>query len=412
MGNIVGGITNALFGKGGSATAQAGIEEAAKRAEQAYFRPYTVTASGTGTAGYDPNTGAVTTSLSPGYAAMQGGASMGAVGLLPGLLGAIGQPSPQFGGYGRGLMDLAAIRSAQTPEQFGYTSDIAGRTQEIFGQQAELLQPEFQRQATELQGKLFGGGRLGLRLAGESQGLGEGSGMVSPDALGLGRAQQQTLSDLATQSRQQALGEESQMYQQALGGYQANQAVQQQALQNLLAAQGQGFSQAAQAYGIGEAGRQAQIANMLGLQQGLFGQAIGLGQLEQGLYQPGLESEQIRAASALGAGQLAVSPYATAADIAERQREGNAGFFGDLVGAAATAGAMASDARLKENINHVDTLPNGINLYTWDWKEERAEPTFGVIAQEVAEVIPEAVIEHPDGYLMVNYAHPELKGVH
>lgn len=411
MGNIIGGITNALFGKGGSATAQAGIEEAAQRAEQAYFRPYTVTASGTGTAGYDPNTGAVTTSLAPGYAAMQGGATMGAAGLIPGLLGAIGQPTPQFGGYGQGLMDLAAIRSAQAPQQFGYTSDLAGRTQEIFGQQAELLQPEFQRQATELQGKLFGGGRLGLRLAGESQGLGEGSGMVSPDALGLGRAQQQTLSNLATQSRQQALGEEAQMYQQALGGFQANQATQQQALQNLLAAQGQGFSQAAQAYGIGQAGRQAQIANMLGLQQGLFGQALGLGQLEQGLYQPGLVSEQARAASALGAGQLAVSPYATAADIAERQREGNAGFFGDAVGAAGAVIA-ASDIRLKENINHVDTLPNGIKLYTWDWKEERNDPTFGVIAQEISQVIPEAVIEHPDGYLMVNYAHPELKGVH
>ena len=49
---------------------------------------------------------------------------------------------------------------------------------------------------------------------------------------------------------------------------------------------------------------------------------------------------------------------------------------------------------------------------TWEWKEERNEPTFGVLAQEVQQVIPEAVIQHPDGYLMVDYAHPELQGVH
>jgi len=126
----------------------------------------------------------------------------------------------------------------------------------------------------------------------------------------------------------------------------------------------------------------------------------------------GLSAEQARSAAALGAGNLAISPYATAADMAQRQQEANAAFFGELAGAAATAAPFISDIRFKENINHVDTLPNGIKLYTWDWKEERNEPTFGVLAQEVQQVIPEAVIQHPEGYLMVDYSHPELKGVH
>jgi hypothetical protein len=391
---------------------------------------------------------------------MQAGATLGSIGLIPGLLGAVGQAPQQFGGYGQGLMNLAALRSAQAPQQFnfqspygqqiqqqsmaapqqfGYTPDLAGRTQEIFGQQAEMLQPEFQRQATELQGRLFGSGRLGLRLAGESQGLGADSGMVSPDALGLGRAQQQTLANLATTSRQQALGEEEQRYQQELGTFGTNvaqqqqalqnlmgaeaqlfgqqaqqyglgQTAEQQALQNLLSAQGQGFSQAAQAYGLGQGAQQQQIQNAMALQQGLFGQALGLGQLEQGLYAGGLANEQARAAAALGAGQLAVAPYSTAADMQQRQQEANAGFFGALAGGIGTA--KASDIRLKENINHVDTLPNGIKLYTWEWKEDRNDPTFGVLAQEVQQVIPEAVIEHPDGYLMVDYSHPKLQGVH
>lgn len=210
---------------------------------------------------------------------------------------------------------------------------------------------------------MFGTGRLGLRLAGESQGLGAGSGMVSPDALGLGRAQQQTLAQLAAQSRAQALGEQAQLGQMA---------------------------------------------------QGLFGIGAGISGLEQSLMAQGLSAEQARAAAALGAGNLAISPYATAADMQQRQQESTAGFFGSLAGGIGAAGGFAkfSDIRLKENINHVDTLPNGIKLYTWDWKEERNEPTFGVLAQEVQQVIPEAVIKHPDGYLMVNYAHPELQGVH
>lgn len=67
-----------------------------------------------------------------------------------------------------------------------------------------------------------------------------------------------------------------------------------------------------------------------------------------------------------------------------------------------------SDVRLKENIQHYDTL-KGINFYTWDWNEEGKRigadkyPTFGVLAQEVQKTHPEAVTEGEHGYLMVNY---------
>ena len=37
------------------------------------------------------------------------------------------------------------------------------------------------------------------------------------------------------------------------------------------------------------------------------------------------------------------------------------------------------------------------------------QPTFGVVAQEVRETRPEAVIDGPDGYLMVDYRKlPEI----
>jgi hypothetical protein len=178
--------------------------------------------------------------------------------------------------------------------------------------------------------------------------------MVQPDALGLGRAQQQTLAGLATQARGQAFAEQAQLGQMA---------------------------------------------------SGLLGAGTQISGIEASLMGLGLTAEQARAAASLGAGQLATAPYATAADMQQRQQEANAGFFGALAG-------------LKENIQHVDTLSNGINVYTWEWNDNALNTnipkgtTRGVMAQEVLEQFPEAVLTHDSGYYMVNYAHPELQGVH
>jgi hypothetical protein len=74
--------------------------------------------------------------------------------------------------------------------------------------------------------------------------------------------------------------------------------------------------------------------------QGLFGIGQGISGLEQSLMAQGLSAEQARAAAALGAGNLAVAPYATAAKIAQEQRGQNAGFFGGLIGAGLGAYGM------------------------------------------------------------------------
>ena len=74
--------------------------------------------------------------------------------------------------------------------------------------------------------------------------------------------------------------------------------------------------------------------------------------------------------------------------------------------AAAGIGALAgSDARLKENIQHVEAI-DGINMYTWDWKDPAMSwpMSYGVIAQEVAETHPEAVVTGEHGYMMVDYS--------
>ena len=88
---------------------------------------------------------------------------------------------------------------------------------------------------------------------------------------------------------------------------------------------------------------------------------------------------------------------------------GGASPFQQTVGAVgAVAPFFNSDVKLKTNIKQVGKLNNGIKLYTWNWTEEGKDiagdqAEYGVIAQEVMEVVPEAVIEGNDGYLKVSY---------
>jgi hypothetical protein len=68
----------------------------------------------------------------------------------------------------------------------------------------------------------------------------------------------------------------------------------------------------------------------------------------------------------------------------------------------------SSDRALKENIVRVGTHSAGFGLYVFDYKPEFREAgigrQFGVMADEVEAVLPEAVVMHPDGYKQVNYA--------
>lgn len=90
------------------------------------------------------------------------------------------------------------------------------------------------------------------------------------------------------------------------------------------------------------------------------------------------------------AGQLGWSPFS------------GAGGSADAANWASSAVAL-SDRRLKTDIRRVGTSNNGTPLYTYRFKGD-PEPRFGVMAQEVLERKPDAVVLHPSGYLAVNYA--------
>jgi len=242
---MFGALLGGLFGGGGSGIAGKAIKKAEEFGGEAKFRPVTATGPiGVGT--YDPGEG-----LSYG-----------------------------LGEAAKGVFDPAMAGAAGI---FGQLADFdpSQRAQEIYSEQAALLEPQFAQQREQLGQSLFGSGRLGVRMAGESLGLGEGAGMASPEAIAQERLQQQTLAQLAAGSRAQALGEATQLGQ---------------------------------------------------LGTGILGAGLSLDQATQNLMKLGLDAETARSVAALGAGQMMLSPYQWAAQMAQQDKETGMDFAGGLLG--------------------------------------------------------------------------------
>jgi hypothetical protein len=197
-------------------------------------------------------------------------------------------------------------------------------------------------------------------------------------------------------------------------GFQNAQNMAMQDIGNRLTAQ-----QSNQQAGLAGAQLNLSAANQLGglgQQSFNYGTTIQNQMAQQGAQQQALQQALIDAAkgqygqyTAYPTAQLSIMPQALGAAQygTTQQNTKQLGMMDYLTGAAMF---MPSDKRLKKDIKKVDTLPSGINLYTWDWNEKAEDLNiddesykYGVIAQE-------AVKEMSNGFLMVDYSHPALEG--
>lgn len=69
---------------------------------------------------------------------------------------------------------------------------------------------------------------------------------------------------------------------------------------------------------------------------------------------------------------------------------------------------QGSDRRLKESIVRIGDHPLGMGLYLFDYQQQFRDEhghgrQFGVMADEVEKVMPEAVVLHSDGFKRVRY---------
>ena len=87
-------------------------------------------------------------------------------------------------------------------------------------------------------------------------------------------------------------------------------------------------------------------------------------------------------------------------DAQEAEKNAAAGRFAASMGIVALS--VLSDERAKRDIEPVGTLQNGIRLYRFRYLHDD-QLYVGVIAQEVEQVVPAAVVHGNEGLLRVNY---------
>jgi len=334
-----------------------------------------------------------------------------------------GVQAPQF----RGLLgaDIAAYQSPYQQQVIDVALGDIQRQADIARQQAQsraigagafggsrsaILEAEATRPYAEQAARTV----AGLRQAGFEQ---------AQRAAEADIARQQQLGIFGAEQAQQRALQQASLQQQAglLGAEQAQQrALQQAQLQQQAGLAGQDIqARMAQFAPQFQLQAQAQRAGLLGALGGEQMQRLGLlgqiGAQQQQLQQAALQFpyQEFQRALAYGPQQLGIFQAGLGTPLtSQTQTDKRKTGTGDILGTAAQlAGSYflgKSDERLKQNIEYVGKSINGHNIYTWEWNNIAKKlgvnsPTIGVLAQEVMQYMPEAVIKDVDGYYMVNY---------
>jgi hypothetical protein len=199
----------------------------------------------------------------------------------------------------------------------------------------------------------------------------------------------------AQQMQNQAIG---QNYGQGMSSAQSQNAIEAQRYNQAL--QGAQFGNTAQQQALAQAiqGRQMPLNEISALMSG--------SQIQNPQFQA-YSGSNIAAAPMYGAaqaqGQAAQNAYNQQVAQQNANTAGMFGLGGSVLGAAGSAGgfgALFSDRRLKSNIVKVGDHPLGIGIYEYDIFGNRER---GVMAQELMQVMPDAVHQHSSGYFMVDY---------
>jgi hypothetical protein len=347
--------------------------------------------------------------------------------------------SPTYNQVGQGPQ-FSALGQAEAMQRAGGTEQLQRDLEnqgmagwdKATGLLMERLNPSLERQQRSLDTQLA------------NQGIMRGSEAYNQAQQDLAQKQ----NDLRTQAALGGQQVQQNLFGQALqAGQFGNQAMTQQQ-QNQLANLGFTNTAAQQDYAnrqaminqqntIGQQGYQnqlaAQQANNAAMSQG-FGNELAAAQLAnqargQQFSEAGyLRNEPINTLNAIRAGSQVTGPQfqnvPLQATTAGADYMGAAGLTGQAALANANAenaqrnatmqglfslggSAMMSDIRTKENIKHLGYLPNGLPFYEFEYKPEFKSfggegKHVGVMAQEVEQVLPHAVIEI-NGYKVVNY---------
>jgi hypothetical protein len=257
----------------------------------------------------------------------------------------------------------------------------------------QIAAPGEQKARVANQQNLFSQGRMGTTGgAGQTQALAEAQSMADLQRQQMAFNQGQSVRQQALGQLGQNLGQMEQLTQGAYGREMGQQGFNNQLSMDRFGMAGNIFDRGLQ-------------ASMMPWQQ--MGAGMGMMQNMQQMqmmpWELAMNARIAQANTDLGAAG-ALSDVAAAAGPSQ---------WGNFVTSMASGGmekwGKSSDKRLKKNIRRIGTIQDGLGWYEWEWNDKAKaigvddEPTFGVIAQEVAEVMPHAVGQR-DGYLTVDYS--------
>ena len=305
------------------------------------------------------------------------------LGTLSGYLGNIGGQAQNIG---QNLNDYAAAteglgsqlnqgQAAQAQQQ-GQNAAYAAQTQ--------YLDPQFSQQQTSLESQLA------------NQGLTPGSQAYDNAYKNFSLAKNQAYSNASNQAILTGNQIGTQNWQNQLAGVNAQAGLYGQAgslLQGQLGALGTDMSS-------------------IGQRAGLYGQQVGIGQTPysniNSLFSlvPGNTGTGQSAASPANIGQNIYSNYQGALNNYNAGQSSSNQFMGGLfgLGSSAILGSMMSDRRLKTDIEAVGPLKDGVNLYRYRYRADAPGTVrYGLMADEVKRVQPDAVVRTPSGFDAVNY---------
>ena len=336
------------------------------------------------------------------------------------------QGANQFGGLQglfnqqQGLGNQFANMTAQGPQdfsggmqgqQFGMglqnqlaAMDQSGLQNQELNTMRTAAQPAMDRQFNQLQNRLFATGQMGSTGGGQQlEGLFNSFGQqdlgFQQEAFNRASQQQNFLGNLGSQQIGQGAG----LMGQNLGQFNQGAQLANMFQQGAAGLQGQQFGQELGANQFNTSQGMNRVAQALGLVgQGSdmfnqsFGQGLGAAAGQLGFGEFGLDAArspfELQAGLLSGGGQHAEALGA----LASEKAAGAGGFLSGF-----------SDRRLKDNITRIGSWGD-LSWYEWDWNDKAKEvgadkePSYGVIAQEVAELYPQAV-GTKDGYLTVHY---------
>lgn len=168
-------------------------------------------------------------------------------------------------------------------------------------------------------------------------------------------------------------------------------------------ARGQAFNEQGSNAALQNASRQQQIAEASYLRNLPLNEIAALLGTGGGVSDPTFQQVAQVGVAAPDYQGLVQSNYNTAMDQYNRRQQSRSQGIGSIASlAGSAAGMFLSDRRLKWDIREVGKLVNGLKTYTYKYLGDMTQH-FGVMAQDVLKIRPDAVGVTSNGYLFVDY---------